>query len=178
MVEPPRLGGQRASRCRAATPTRHLPARPEVWLAMRRAALPVRPTHRWSKPGSNSRSLWRGKLFPAEVKGRRPIKVVSKRAVPSSLRNQWFESISLQRRVCLSPQAARVRGEPRLSAEVCAAGLATGSAETRRLFRYLSSRRQYLCRAIFQYRSAADGVGGNIPMVPTKWEPSPGLIVR
>jgi hypothetical protein len=29
----------------------------------------------------------------------------------------------------------------------------------------------------FQYRSAADGVGGNAPMVPTKPEPSPGLIV-
>jgi hypothetical protein len=75
-------------------------------------------------------------------------------------------------------QAALVRGEPRLSARVCAAGLTTGSAETRRLFRYRSNRRQYLCRVIFQYRSAADGVGGNAPMVPTKSEPFPGLIVR
>jgi hypothetical protein len=40
---------------------------------------------------------------------------------------------------------------PRLSARVCAAGLATGSAETRRVFRYRANRRQYLCRAIFQY---------------------------
>jgi len=51
--------------------------------------------------------------------------------------------------------------EPRLSARVCAAGLATGSAETRRVFRYHANRRRYLCRAIFQYRSATDGVGEN-----------------
>src|SRR5215475_12906076 len=100
------------------------------------------------------------------------------KANPFSLRDQWFESISLQRRVRLSPGAAFEGREPRLSARLCAAGLATGSAETRRVFRYRSNRRQYLCRAIFQYRSAADGVGGNAPMVPTKSEPSPGLIVR
>jgi hypothetical protein len=29
------------------------------------------------------------------------------------------------------------------------------------VFRYRANRRQYLCRAIFQYRSAADGVGEN-----------------
>jgi hypothetical protein len=48
--------------------------------------------------------------------------------------------------------------EPRLSARVCAAGLASGSAETRGAFRYRANWRQYLCRAIFQYRSAADVV--------------------
>src|SRR5580704_10525237 len=47
------------------------------------------------------------------------------------------------------------RSRTRLSARVWAAGLATGSAETRRVFRYRVNRRQYLCRAIFQYRSAA-----------------------
>jgi hypothetical protein len=31
-----------------------------------------------------------------------------------------------------------------------------------------ANRRQYLCRAIFQYRSAADGVGENATPVPTK----------
>ena len=93
-------------------------------------------------------------------------------------RNRQFESSSLQRRARLSPESAFVGQEPRLSARVCAAGLASGSAETRRLFRYRSTRRQYLCRAIFQYRSAADGVSGNAPMVATKSEPSPGLIVR
>jgi hypothetical protein len=50
------------------------------------------------------------------------------------------------------------RSRTRLSARVWAAGLATGSAETRRVFRYRVNRRQYLCRAIFQYRSAADVV--------------------
>src|SRR5215467_11964407 len=45
-------------------------------------------------------------------------------------RNRRFESISLQRRVCLSPQAALVRGEPRLSARVCAAGLAVSASRS------------------------------------------------
>jgi hypothetical protein len=35
-------------------------------------------------------------------------------------------------------------------------------------FRYRANRRQYLCRAIFQYRSAADVVGENAASVPTK----------
>src|SRR5437588_12764 len=42
-------------------------------------------------------------------------------------RNRWFESGSLQRRVRLSPGAAVEGREPRLSARLCAAGLATGS---------------------------------------------------
>src|SRR5271169_4808947 len=88
-------------------------------------------------------------------------------------RDRKFESISLQRRVCLSPESAFVGQEPRLSARVCAAGLASGSAETRRACRCRANRRQYLCRAIFQYRNAADGVGENATLVPTKTEPSP-----
>src|SRR5260221_9107360 len=83
---------------------------------------------------------------------------VSKKCFP--LRgDRGFEAFSLQRRVRLSPETAFVGRESRLFARVCAAGLATGSAETRRVFRYHAKRRQYLCRAIFQYRSAADGVG-------------------
>jgi hypothetical protein len=73
-----------------------------------------------------------------------------------------------KRRVCLSPASAFIGRERRLSARVCATGLATGSAETRKVFRYHADRRQYLCRAIFQYRSAADGVGENAMPVPTK----------
>ena len=83
-------------------------------------------------------------------------------------RNRWFESGSLQRRVRLSPGAAFEGREPRLSARLCAAGLATGSAETRRVLQDRAKRRQYLCRAIFQYRSAADGVGENATPVPIK----------
>src|SRR4029077_20614946 len=49
-------------------------------------------------------------------------------------RNRWFESISLQQTVCLSPAATAERREPRLSARVWAAGLTTGSAETRQAF--------------------------------------------
>ena len=52
------------------------------------------------------------------------------------------------------------RSRTRLSARVWAAGLATGSAETRRVFRYRVNQGQYLCGAIFQYRGAAGrGVG-------------------
>src|ERR1700731_2014066 len=55
------------------------------------------------------------------------------------------------------------RSRTRLSARVWAAGLATGSAETRRGFRYRVNRGQYLCRAIFQYRGAAGrGAGLNV----------------
>ena len=56
-----------------------------------------------------------------------------------------------------SPSLARIRfrrSRTPASARVSAAGLATGSAETRRVFRYRANRRQYLCRAIFQYSSA------------------------
>src|SRR3984957_8448741 len=54
------------------------------------------------------------------------------------------------------------RSRTRLSARVWAAGLATGSAETRRGFRYRVNPGQYLCRAIFQYRGAAGrGAGLN-----------------
>ena len=35
-----------------------------------------------------------------------------------------------------------------------------------RVFQDSANRRQYLCRAIFQYRSAADGVGENARSVP------------
>jgi hypothetical protein len=68
----------------------------------------------------------------------------------------------------LSPESAFVGQEPRLSARVCAAGLASGSVETRKACRCRANRRQYLCRAIFQYRNAADGVGENATLVPTK----------
>ena len=46
-----------------------------------------------------------------------------------------FESVSLQRRVRLSPGAVVEGREPRLSARLCAVGLATGSAETLRVYR-------------------------------------------
>jgi hypothetical protein len=89
-----------------------------------------------------------------------------------------FESISLQRRVRLSPRAAVAGREPRLSARLCGAGLATGSAERRMVFEDSAYRRQYLCRAIFQYRSAADGVGENATPVPIKSGVRRSLIVQ
>src|SRR4029077_8549189 len=54
-------------------------------------------------------------------------------------------------------------------------GLATRSAEARRALQDRANRRQYLCRAIFQYRSAADGVGENATPVPIKSGRSPKL---
>ena len=51
-------------------------------------------------------------------------------------RNRKFESISLQQTVCLSPANVFEGREPRLSARGSAAGLATGSAETRRVFQF------------------------------------------
>src|ERR1700730_3811056 len=50
-------------------------------------------------------------------------------------RDRGFESTFLQRRVCLSAASTFEGPEPRLSARVCAAGLAPGSAETLRVFR-------------------------------------------
>jgi hypothetical protein len=93
------------------------------------------------------------------------------------LGNRKFESTSLQRRVGLWRESGFVGQEPRLSAWVCAAGLATGSAETRRVFRYHANRRQYLCRARFQYRSAADVVGENATR-SNEVLPCPSLIAR
>jgi hypothetical protein len=55
-------------------------------------------------------------------------------AMESASRNRKFESSSLQQTVRLSPAAAFEGREPRFSARVWAAGLATGSAETRQVF--------------------------------------------
>ena len=93
-------------------------------------------------------------------------------------RDEFARDCLLQRRVRLSPGAAFEGREPRLSAPVCAAGSTTGSAVTRRVLQDRANRRPYLCRAIFQYRSAADGVGENATPVPIKSGRSPSLIVR
>src|SRR5882762_10056734 len=74
----------------------------------------------------------------------------------------------------LSRSCFRGSGTPAL----CAAGLATGSAETCRVLQDRANRRQYLCRAIFQYRSAADGGRANATPVPINWGRSPSSIVR
>src|SRR5262249_12722931 len=58
------------------------------------------------------------------------------------------------------------------------AGLATESAETRRVLQEGGNRRQYLCGAIFQYRGASDGVGENATPGAIKSGWSLSLIVR
>ena len=60
------------------------------------------------------------------------------------------------------------RSRIRLSARVCTAGSATESAETRKAFRCAPTPWVYLCRAIFQYRSAAYVVGENVAPLATK----------
>src|SRR6266404_4251350 len=100
----------------------------------------------------------------APAKRGQPKRVVSY-AVP------WFESISLQRRVRLSPGAAFEGREPRLSARLCGDPVGRDAQG----FPFRANRRQYLCRAIFQYRSAADGVGENATPVPIKSGRSPEL---
>src|SRR5258707_5408741 len=57
-------------------------------------------------------------------------------AFPMRERDRGFESCSLQQRVSLSAASAFEGREPRLSARVWAAGLATRSAETRRAFQF------------------------------------------
>ena len=55
-------------------------------------------THRRRKPDSNSRSLWRGKMVPA-VEGAGGRSKWPRKTYPLA-RDQWFESVSLQRGVC------------------------------------------------------------------------------
>ena len=78
-----------------------------------------------------------------------------------------------RRTVRLSPVPLSKAEKPGLSARLWAVGLVLGSPETRRVLRDRINRRQYLCRAIFQYRSAADGVGENATPGPIKSAPSP-----
>ena len=88
-----------------------------------------------------------------------------------------FESTSLQRTVRLSRAAAFDHREPRLSVRVCAAGLVSGTAETRRVFRYRANWRRYLCRAIFQYRGALMG-SARKPRCTRQGQAFSGFIVR
>src|SRR5262249_5558907 len=106
------------------------------------------------------------------------VKQRARRGRSHAARDREFESAFLQQRVRLSPEAAFVGRNPRLSARVGAAGLATGSAATRRVMRDRTNRRQYLCRAIFQYRSAASVVGENTTLVPNRSRAFSGLIAR
>jgi hypothetical protein len=91
--------------------------------------------------------------------------------------DRWFESSSLQRRVRLSRSLSQLPSRVENPA-FRAAGLATGSAETRRVFQVSANQRQYLCRTLFQYRSAVDGLGENATPVPIKSGRLPSLIVR
>ena len=88
--------------------------------------------------GFESPSLQRRVRCEPDFRGRIPSMIVG---VPTSgasflTGDRGFESTSLQQRVSLSAASAFEGREPRLSARVCAAGLATRSAETRRAFQF------------------------------------------
>ncbi len=118
---------------------------------------------------SNTRSrLSAYKSESASCHFRDPVRFATKEITLSGTGDRGFESTSLQQTVRLSPASVFEGREPRLSARVCAAGLATGSAETRKVYRFRANRRQYLCRVLFHYRSAADVVARNATLVPTK----------
>src|SRR6476661_8945974 len=53
-----------------------------------------------------------------------------------------------------------------------------GVGRDAKVFRYRTNGRRYLCRAIFQYRSAADGIGENATPGPNELGPFSGLNLR
>ena len=83
-----------------------------------------------------------------------PEDLISRRLSLPAAGDRRFESISLQRRIRVSHRPGRCRSRTAGFARVCAARLAARSAETRRVEQYRTKERQYLCRALFQYRSA------------------------
>ena len=81
---------------------------------------------------------------------------------------RWFESISLQQTVRLSREVAGPRSRiPAFRAGV-RGWLGDQVGRDAQGFPFCANRRQYLCRPIFQYRSAADVVGENATPIPTK----------
>ena len=73
--------------------------------------------------------------------------------------NGKFESIPLQRTVGVSRDIPLLRRKAGLFRRVCGAEQVARSGETGVARSYGADRRQYLCRAKFQYRSVDDGDG-------------------
>jgi hypothetical protein len=123
-------------------------------------------THRWREMDSNHRYRIRNNPFWLPPFGPRNSPSATKTALSCQ-----GPMVRIHLPPADSPSLARIRFRssrtPAFRAGV-RGGLATGSAETRRVFRYRANRRQYLCRAIFRYRRAADGVGENVALHPTK----------
>jgi hypothetical protein len=74
-------------------------------------------------------------------------------------RDRQFESTSLQRTVGVSRDIPLLRRKAGLFPRVCGAEQAARSGETGVARSYRADRRQYLCRAKFQYRSVDGGDG-------------------
>jgi hypothetical protein len=83
-------------------------------------------------------------------------------------RDREFEAFSLQQRVSLSPACAFVGSRTPAFRTGVRGWLSDRVGRDAQGFRYRADRRQYLCRAIFQYRRVADGVGEEATLVPTK----------
>src|SRR5437660_11340536 len=93
-------------------------------------------------------------------------------------RNRWFESGSLQRRVCLSPRAAFECREPRLSARLCGVAWRPGRQRRAGYFKIAPIGGNI---SVAPYSSTAVplmGVSENATPVPIKSGRSPSLIVR
>jgi len=94
---------------------------------------------------------------------------------PYRVRNRKFESISLQQTVCRSPAVVFERSRTPAFRAGVRGWLGDRVGRDAQGISISRNRQQYLCWAIFQYRSAADGVGKNAMPVPTEVGPSRGL---
>ena len=83
-------------------------------------------------------------------------------------RDQKFESGFLQQTVSLSPAAAFEGSRTPLFRAGLGSWIGDRVSRDAPGFPLRANRRQYLCRAIFQYRSAAEVVSENAAPVPTK----------
>jgi hypothetical protein len=129
-------------------------------------------THRWREADSNRRSRFCERLCRRPIRdpdtaseatsGQVEMVNGSQGALPQPFRSGWdreFESVSLQRTVRVSRDIRLLRRKTGLFPRVCGAEQLARSGETGVARSYGSDRRQYLCRAKFQYRSVDEGNG-------------------
>ena len=114
----------------------------------------------WREMDSNHRYRMRNNPFWLPPFGHRNLPSATKKRLFRA-RDRWFESISLQQTVCLSPAVVFEGQNPAFRAGLgCWLGDRVG--RDARVFRYRTNWRQYLCRAEFQYRGEADEVGPSL----------------
>jgi hypothetical protein len=99
------------------------------------------------------------RMIPAAPRVDRPQLGRSLETAAYLARNRKFESTPLQRTVRISRDIPLRRRKPGLFPRVCGAEQVARSGETGVARSSGADRRQYLCRAKFQYRSVDDGDG-------------------